>query len=308
MKTILVTGSNGLLGQKLTVIYGGRQDIRFIATGRGKNRYPESTGFVYEEMDITNKNQVMNVINRYQPDCIIHTAAMTNVDECELKQDECLRQNVDAVRNVAVASAATGAHLIHLSTDFIFDGKDGPYREEAEPNPLSFYGQSKLDAEKIIMEICPKWAIARTVLVYGLVADMSRSNIMLWAKDALEKKKAIKVVNDQFRTPTLAEDLAVGCSLIEAREATGIFNISGKDFMSIYELVERVASYFGLEMDHVEQVNSLTLSQPAKRPPVTGFDISKARKVLGYEPHSFEDGIAIVQAQFDKFSNGGATL
>jgi dTDP-4-dehydrorhamnose reductase len=211
------------------------------------------------------------------------------------------------VRYVVNAANKVNAHLIHLSTDFIFDGTAGPYKEDALPNPLSFYGESKLKAEEIIKENCKNWAMARTVLVYGLVADMSRSNIVLWAKDALENKKAIKVVDDQFRTPTLAEDLALGCSLIEKHNAQGIFNISGKDFMSIYELVERVAKYFNLSMENVEKTNSLTLKQPAKRPPITGFDISKAQNELGYQPHSFEEGIGFVQKQFDKFTQAKAT-
>ncbi len=307
MKRILVTGSNGLLGQKLTELYLKNSEVELIATGRGADRYPIKGGYTYETMNIEDAQEVMRVVEHYKPDCIIHTAAMTNVDECELNHAGCVSQNIEAVRYVVNAANKVNAHLIHLSTDFIFDGTAGPYKEDALPNPLSFYGESKLKAEEIIKENCKNWAMARTVLVYGLVADMSRSNIVLWAKDALENKKAIKVVDDQFRTPTLAEDLALGCSLIEKHHAQGIFNISGKDFMSIYELVERVAKYFNLSMENVEKTNSLTLKQPAKRPPITGFDISKAQNELGYQPHSFEEGIGFVQKQFDKFTQAKAT-
>lgn len=307
MKRVLVTGSNGLLGQKLTELYLKNAEVELIATGRGADRYPFKSGYKYETMNIEDAQEVMRVVEHYKPDCIIHTAAMTNVDECELNHAGCISQNIEAVRNIVNAANKVNAHLIHLSTDFIFDGTAGPYKEEALPNPLSFYGESKLKAEEIIKENSKNWAMARTVLVYGLVADMSRSNIVLWAKDALENKKAIKVVDDQFRTPTLAEDLALGCSLIEKHNAHGIFNISGKDFMSIYELVERVAKYFNLSMENVEKTNSLTLKQPAKRPPITGFDISKAQNDLGYQPHSFEEGIGFVQKQFDKFTQAKAT-
>lgn len=306
-KKILVTGSNGLLGQKLTDLYLTIPTVDLIATGRGEDRYPLKQGYMYAELDITNKQQVYEVIEKYIPDCIIHTAAMTNVDACELDHEACVLQNIEAVKNVVDAAKNTNAHLIHLSTDFIFDGKDGPYKEDAKPNPLSFYGDSKLKAEQIVMNGSDNWAIARTVLVYGLVADMSRTNIVLWAKDALENKKPIKVVDDQYRTPTLAEDLAMGCRLLEMHEARGIYNISGKDYMNIYELVSRVAKYFGFEMDNVTRVNSDTLSQPAKRPPVTGFDISKAKKELGYNPHSFEEGIEMVQKQFENFTGIKAT-
>ncbi len=307
MKTVLVTGSNGLLGQKLTDLYLQNLEVKLIATGRGINRHPIKQGYTYSELDITNPQQVQQVIEKYLPDCIIHTAAMTNVDACELDHKACVLQNIRAVENVVNAAKNVNAHLIHLSTDFIFDGTAGPYKEDATPHPLSFYGDSKLQAEQIVMNGSDNWAIARTVLVYGLVADMSRSNIVLWAKDALENRKPIKVVDDQYRTPTLAEDLAIGCCLLEQHEAKGIYNISGKDYMNIYELVSRVANYFGYEMDNVTKVNSDTLSQPAKRPPVTGFDISKAMKELQYNPHSFEEGIEIVQKQFENFTGLKAT-
>lgn len=303
MKRVLVTGSNGLLGQKLTDIYRTVENVELIATGRGTDRYPEKNGYEYVSLDITNAKEVNSIFNTYKPDCVIHTAAMTNVDACELDHDACVLQNIEAVKIVTEAAEAIKAHLIHLSTDFIFDGVDGPYKEDATPNPLSFYGDSKLKGEEIVMVGSSNYAIARTVLVYGLVADMSRTNIVLWAKDALENRKTINVVDDQYRTPTLAEDLAMGCRLIELHKATGIYNISGKDYMNIFELVEQVAAYFKLPMDLVGRVSSLTLNQPAKRPPVSGFIIDKAVKELGYNPHSFAEGIAIIQQQFESFNS-----
>lgn len=299
-KRVLVTGSNGLLGQKLTDLYVGLHDIDFYATARGKNRHPLNTGYTYLELDITNHAQVHGVIKEVHPDTIIHTAAMTNVDACELDHNTCDLLNIQAVEYLVEAANAVDAHFIKLSTDFIFDGKNGPYKEEDTPNPISYYGNSKLIGEGIVTSTAKKWAIARTVLVYGLVADMSRSNIVLWAKGALEKGNPINVVDDQFRSPTLAEDLAMGCRLIEQKEAEGIFNISGKNFMSIIELVERVADYFNLNKSIINRVSSATLNQPAKRPPITGFDLTKSREVLGYNPHSFEEGIALLMSQLNQ--------
>jgi len=298
MKTVLVTGSNGLLGQKLTDIYATKQDVKLIATGRGENRHPLKSGYTYEVMDITNREQVFEVIGKHKPDCIIHGAAMTNVDACELDPEACQLQNVKSTQNLVDAIADIDCHFVFVSTDFIFDGTSGPYKEDDEPNPLSIYGQSKLDGERYVQSNCKRWAIARTVLVYGLVADMSRSNIVLWARESLANKKAINVVDDQFRSPTLAEDLAAGCILIENQEAEGIFNISGKDQMSIYELVQRVANYFGLSMDTVSKIDSVSLNQPAKRPPITGFDLSKSNAELGYNPYSFDEGIRIIYEQY----------
>jgi len=297
MKKVLITGSNGLLGQKLIELYLKAEDISLIATARGANRYPIKDGYIYAEMDVTDAKNVMDVVTLHQPDTIIHTAAMTNVDTCEADKAGAERLNVDAVEYVVEAANAVNAHLIHLSTDFIFDGEAGPYTEEAAADPVSYYGETKLAAENMVKNQCNKWSIARTILVYGLVHDMSRSNIVLWAKGALEKGQPINVVNDQVRSPTLAEDLAIGCQLIEQQEAEGVFNISGKDQMSIVEIVERVADYFKLDKSIITQVSSETLNQAAKRPPITGFDLTKSREVLGYNPRSFEEGIAVLMEQ-----------
>ena len=296
MKKVLITGANGLLGQKLIDVYS-KKNILFYPTARGECRHPLKDELNYIELDITKKDQVMEVILRVKPDCIINTAAMTNVDACESDKEGCTDLNVKAVDYLVAAANAVNAHFIHLSTDFIFDGKYGPYKEEDKPNPLSFYGESKLLGENIVTEKCKKWSIARTVLVYGLVHDMSRSNIVLWAKGALEKKQEITVVDDQYRTPTLAEDLANGVYLIENSENEGVFNISGKDFMNIYELVERVAKHFNFNMDKVKKIKSDTLNQAAKRPPITGFNLEKSRNILGYVPHSFEEGMEVLMSQ-----------
>lgn len=297
MKKILITGSNGLLGQKLIDLYLKNSDVKLIATARGINRYPKDDGYEYAIMDITSFEQVQEVIKKYKPHCIINTAAMTNVDQCEEDMVGAKNLNINAVSHLIDAANQVDAHFIQLSTDFIFDGKAGPYKEDDKPNPLSFYGKTKLEAEKIIRAKSNKWSIIRTILVYGIVHDMSRSNIVLWAKNALEKGQPMKIVDDQFRSPTLAEDLAIGCQLVEQREAEGIYNISGKDQMSIVSLVERVADYFKLDKTSIERVSSSTLNQPAKRPPITGFNLEKSIKELGYNPHSFEEGIELLMRQ-----------
>jgi dTDP-4-dehydrorhamnose reductase len=222
---------------------------------------------------------------------------MTNVDQCETEKEACWQQNVSAVQYLVEAAEKHKSFLIHLSTDFIFDGKGGPYDEMAKPAPLSYYGESKLAAEKIVLKCKAKWAIARTVLVYGVAHDMSRSNIILWVKKNLEDGKTIQVVNDQFRTPTLAEDLAMGCYLIMENGAKGIYNISGKEMLTPYEMAIKTADYFKLDKKLINKTDSTKFSQPAKRPLKTGFIIQKAVEDLGYDPHSFEEGIKLVAEQ-----------
>lgn len=300
MKKILITGSNGLLGQKLIYALLKRDDVAVVATSSGPNRMVRTEGYKYESLDITNKEAVETVMLKYSPDVVINTAAMTNVDACETKREECWAVNVTAVQNFVDVIAATksGCHFIHLSTDFIFDGHKGTeYVETDEPNPLSYYALSKAESEKILIKSSINWSIARTIIVYGIVDNMSRSNIVLWAKDALTKGQKINVVDDQFRSPTLAEDLAYGCILIADKKAKGIFHLSGPKTMSILELVYAVADHWDLDKSLITPSKSDNLNQAAKRPPRTGFDISKARKELGYEPHTFEEGLKILDGQ-----------
>lgn len=301
---ILITGSNGLLGQKLVYKLRSNDSVQCIATARGANRLIKQDGYLYDTLDITDKSNVETVFAKHLPDVVINTAAMTNVDACETERDACWAMNVTAVDNQVQTLEALkkkhsgyNPHFIHLSTDFIFDGTRGPLDELEAPNPLSYYADSKLAAEKIVQAADLDWAIARTVLVYGIVDNMSRSNIVLWVKSNLEQGKTINVVDDQFRTPTLAEDLADGCLLIAKKRAVGIYNISGKDFYSILELATVVADYYGLDKSLIKPSKSADIKQPAKRPPITGFIIDKAIHDLGYAPHSFTEGIRMLEEQ-----------
>jgi dTDP-4-dehydrorhamnose reductase len=297
MKRILVTGSNGLLGQKLTERILKKCDFDLIATGKGANRYPITTGYTYAEMDVLDPLNVKSVIQQYLPDAIIHTAAMINVDTCEENKALALALNVEAVQTLISLCEQHNIQLIHLSTDFIFDGADGPYTEEALPNPLSYYGETKLKAEELLKNSNVHWAVLRTILVYGIVSDMSRSNIVLWAKNALEKGAPLQIVNDQWRMPTLAEDLAEICLLAVEKSARGIYNASGMDMMSISELVGKVADYWHLDKNLINEVSGATLKQKARRPARTGFDLSKSIQDLGYKPHSFQEGLALLDSQ-----------
>lgn len=301
---ILITGSNGLLGQKLVYKLRNKKGVECIATARGDNRLVQRDGYSYDSLDITNEKNVQDIFSKYLPDVIINTAAQTNVDACETDREGSWLMNatavdyqVKALEHLQKENRNYKPHFIHLSTDFIFDGTHGPLDENEKPNPLSYYAEGKLEAEKIVQASSLDWAIARTVLVYGIVDNMSRSNIVLWVKSNLEQGKTINVVDDQFRTPTLAEDLADGCILIAEKHAKGIYNISGKNFYSILELAGVVADYYGLDKSLIKPSKSADIKQPAKRPPVTGFIIDKAINDLGYNPHSFTEGIKILEDQ-----------
>lgn len=293
---ILITGSNGLLGQKLVELLSRKDEVELFATARGRNRL-KSGNYLYYRMDITNDEQVNEIFDAVNPDIVIHTAAMTNVDECEQNHQEAYKANVEAVEHIISACEKHNTFLVHVSTDFIFNGEKGPLTEEEEPQPVNYYGETKLISEEKVKESNLDWAIARTVLVYGIAQDMSRSNIILWVKNSLEEGKEIQVVDDQHRTPTLAEDLAMGCWLIAINKAQGVYNISGKDMLTPYEMAEQAAEIFNLDTSTMSKADSTIFKQPAKRPPKTGFVIEKAEKELGYQPHSFRQGLLVLKKQ-----------
>jgi len=296
---ILVTGSNGLLGQKLISLLDNDSTINLVATARHHLSYPLSRG-IYSPLDITRQDDVQRVMALHKPDVIINTAAMTQVDQCETEKEACWLANVTAVEYLVRACERFGSRLIHISTDFIFDGSHGPLAENELPGPVNFYGESKLAGEQIVQQSKLQWSIIRTVLVYGITTDLSRSNIVLWVKKSLEEGKTIKVVNDQWRTPTLAEDLAMGCYLIATKNATGIYHISGEEMMTPLDIAIKTAEYFNLDQKLIKATDSSKFKQPAARPLKTGFNISKAKTALGYKPHSFTEGLAILAGQIRK--------
>ena len=294
-KKILITGSNGLLGQKLVLSL--RDNYEVLATSIGVCRMNDKSGFAYQNLNVTNEQAVRKIVLGFRPDAIINTAAMTNVDACEDDQDACDNLNVFAVQYLADACAELGAHLVHISTDFIFDGEDGPYTEEDQANPLSYYGLSKWKSEQILQKHSCDWAILRTIIIYGTADNLSRENIVLWGRVALKKGNPLNIIDDQFRSPTLVEDLAQACVIAVEKRAKGVYNVSGKDIMSILEMVERMADFYGCDKSIINRISTATLNQKAKRPLKTGFILEKSIKQLAYQPHSFEEGLAIVEQQ-----------
>lgn len=289
---ILITGANGLLGQHL-IKHLLEQQHTVIATSKGPSRLPfaENEQYSYHQLDITDGPAVNSLLHRFHPHAILHAAAMTQVDVCEENKIDCWNVNVTATRFVLDAAKEIGAKVIYLSTDFVFDGLHGPYAEDAAPNPVNYYGSSKWGAEKAVIESGLQWVIIRTVLVTGNPLSGTRQNIITWVKDKLEKGEKIKVVDDQYRTPTFVEDLVQGILLVIEKNAQGIFHISGKDSLTPYSIAIETARILKLDESLIEKTDSPSLSQLATRPPRTIFVIEKAKKELGYKPHSFQESL-----------------
>ncbi|HEX5024774.1 MAG TPA: SDR family oxidoreductase [Agriterribacter sp.] len=289
---ILITGANGLLGQ-YAVKRLAAAGHRIIATGRGSCRLLPGDERVVEyfSMDITGRDEVIKSVSDISPEIIVHAAAMAQPDACELDKEACHATNTLATQYFCEAAERVRAKLIYISTDFVFSGDDGPYRETDATGPVNYYGSSKLTAEQIVQQSKTQWCIIRTVLVYGNILSGTRSNVVTWVKDNLENGKPIKVVSDQLRTPTYVDDLAKSIELAIEKNARGIYHISGREVLTPYEMAIQVADYFGLDKSLMEKVDASVFSQPAQRPLKTGFIIEKAENDLGYRPLSFMEGI-----------------
>jgi len=299
-KKVVITGSNGLLGQKLVKLFRSKPGYEVHALSRGENRMLSDAGYTYYSIDLLDTARLRECILGIEPHVLIHTAAMTNVDACEQQQEECRRLNVDMVREIVALCRETEAHLVHLSTDFIFNGeKGGVYTEDDTPDPVNFYGQTKLQSEEIVRASGVRHTILRTILVYGSVDRKDRSNIVLWVKQSLEQGKDINVVTDQLRMPTFAEDLAEACWLAVSRPAYGVYNVSSAELMSIYEIALAVAEAYGLDTSLIHPVKTAELKLPADRPASTGFDLSRSIRDLGLPVHSFKERLQVYKDQYD---------
>ncbi len=288
---ILVTGANGFLGYYLTESLL-RKSYQVIATGKGPSRLPFETleNFTYAEMDFTDPFQVHDIFERHRPGIVIHAGAISKVDECEMNQWEAYRVNTESTVTLLFNAEESKSFFFFISTDFVFDGERGMYKEDDQPNPVNFYGKTKLEAENAVKEYAHDWAIVRTVLVYGK-PQLNRSNILTVVKEKLEKGERYNVVDDQVRTPTYVGDLVDGIITILERKAKGIYHLSGPDIWTPYQMAIRTAEYLDLDSSLINRVTAAGFTQPGKRPPKTGFNIDKAKRLLGYNPIPFEEGL-----------------
>lgn len=287
MIKVVITGSNGLLGQTLlNLLLLEKEKYQVFGFSRGINRSGRED-FTYTSIDITREVELKKKLTKIQPNFIINTAAMTQVDDCENNKAGCDLLNVTVVKWLLETSKALNAHLIHLSTDFVFDGKKGNYKETDIANPLSYYGLSKLKSEEILINSTIEFTILRTILVYGKVFDMSRTNIVLWVKEMLESGKEITIVDDQFRAPTYVEDLALACKISMVKKAKGIYHISSNTVLSVFEIAQQIAETFNLDKSLIKSISTLNLNQTAPRPAKTGFNLLKTNTELGFYPKSF---------------------
>ncbi|HEU0111735.1 MAG TPA: SDR family oxidoreductase [Flavisolibacter sp.] len=289
MQTILITGANGFIGNYL--IEQLSAEYLVIATGKGVCRFSfQHENLFYRSMDFTDPEKVKIIFDEFSPHFVIHCGAMSKPDDCELNKELAYLVNVQGTKILLERSKDYGSFFIQLSTDFIFKGDKGMYMEEDLPAPVNYYGETKLQAEKLVKAYPFDWTIVRTVLVYGNPRN-GRQNILSGSFKTLLEGKELRIFDDQVRNPTYVEDVVIAIYNIIKKRVTGIMHISGSDILTPYQMVVAMANYLDLDATLVKRITAPDLVQPAQRPLKTGFDISKAKAILDYQPTSFAEGL-----------------
>lgn len=292
---ILITGSNGLLGQAVTTIFTRETDFQLMLTSV-ENEPFQNTKAEYRKLDITNKDNVKKIVAGFQPEVIINCAAFTDVDRCESEREACWKLNVDAVKNLIIASRINNSKIIHISTDYVFDGKNGPYDEQQKPNPVSFYGRSKLASENALTLSGVNNVILRTIVLYGTGIKV-KSNFALWMINKLKNGEPVNIVTDQFGNATLADDLAYAILKVTEKDLKGIYNIAGKDIISRYDFAMNLCEVFGYNKELVYPILTSELNQPAPRPLKSGLITLKAETELGINFMDSKEGLQVLKYQ-----------
>jgi dTDP-4-dehydrorhamnose reductase len=287
---ILVTGASGLLGQKVVEVFKRESEYELLSCDLVGNKDDAMT------LDITDHHNVMEVVGSYKPSVIVNAAAFTNVDLAETEKEVAYKINATAVGYLADAANVFNAKLVHISTDYVFDGKNGNYSEESLPNPISYYGKSKLAGENLIISKLQDHAILRTQVLYGFGRNIKK-NFVLWVVEQLSKHENIRIVDDQIGNPTLADELAFAILKVCQKNATGLYHVSGFETISRYEFASRIVEVFGLDFSLVKRSKSSELVQSARRPMNSSFICLKAQTELGVNMPSVSDSLSQMRQQ-----------
>jgi len=256
------------------------------------------------QIDITDLKALKKFFSSEKPEVVFHTAALTNVDKNETDPALAQQVNVLGTKNIGLAAKKAKACVVYVSTDFVFDGKKGMYKETDKPNPLSVYGKTKLDSEKELAATGAEHAIVRTAVLYG--SYRLRFNFVTWVIDSLRAKKPMTLVNDQFNSPTLADDLANVLLKIYESKKRELFHTGGSERINRYDFGLRIAKVMGLDPSPISAITTDKLDLKAKRPMDGSLDVTKVAKVIGHKMMNIGQGLSIVKAQELKLGPGGS--
>lgn len=287
-KRLLIFGANGMLGQRLIEFYSKQPNIQLLACSMEEEAVFED--IEYRQADITHRDEVKDLVYDFYPDVIVNAAAYTNVDLSETERELAWKTNVKAVEYIAEVSRVIDSHIVHISSDYVFDGTKGPYSEKDKPNPLGYYARTKLASENVLQISGTFNTILRTNVLYG-IAHHSRPDFVRWVVNSLHDEKKIRIVTDQFNNPTFIDDLVQAISKVIEYKKFGIFNIGGKEFLSRFDFTMKIVDFFYLDKNLVLPITTKELNQVAPRPLKSGLIILKAQTELGYKPHSIDGSL-----------------
>jgi len=297
MLKVLIFGSNGLLGQSLVRRFA--KDYEVLAVSRNSKNMNPVENVNYFQVDMINRQKTTEFLLSNKPNIIINAAAFTDVDGCEKDKELCWNTNVRAVENIIDAAHTFSPILVHVSTDYVFDGSSGGYRETDEVNPLGDYARSKMAAENIVVSSRLEYIIARTQVLYGYGNGINL-NFATWVVSRLSAKKSIRVVVDQIGNPTYVDDLSESIKRLLEKKEHGLFHTSGSEAISRYDFALKIAKVFSFDASLIEKIVTSELNQIAPRPMNSSFLIDKLVNKIDWEPGNLLSGLQRLKIELDK--------
>lgn len=291
---LLVTGASGLLGHRVAQL-ALKKDYEVHSIYK---EHPANIGNPIK-LDLTDQSEVFKAISRLKPDAVIHTAAYTDVDGCEVNKNLAWKVNAEATKHIAMASTSIGSHLTYISTDYVFDGEKGLYSEDDTPNPISYYGYTKLKGEEFVKKHAKEWCIVRASVIYGW-GRAHKPNFATWLINNLSQEKEVKILTDQYVSPTLNTNLTEMLLEITERKIAGTLHTAGATRVSRHEFALKLAEVFNLNKDLIKPATINEMTWRAKRPKDSSLNVSKARALLNAKPLKLNQALAIMRSEATK--------
>lgn len=283
---ILIIGASGLLGHRIAQL-ALTKDYEVYST---YNENPTNQGIPIKLDLCARENQIEDLIHRLKPEVTIHTAAYTNVDGCEIKRDLAWKINAEATRHVAMAIAKEDSHLIYVSTDYVFDGEKGLYSEEDLPNPISYYGYTKLKGEEFVCQSNKRWCIVRPSVIYGW-GPTHKKNFATWVMTNINRGQEVRVVTNQYVSPTFNSSFAMIILEIAERRITGFLHAAGSTRINRHDFALRLAEVFDLDTRLIKPAKMDELAWKADRPKDSSLNVEKALALLNQKPLQLDQSL-----------------
>ncbi len=287
IKKILVTGSAGLIGTQIVKDLLDNHKQVYSCYNKTKPKLG-----IITHLDLTKKDDIVNTMNRIKPDVVIHLGAMTDVELCETETELAKKINTDATEILALESEKYNTFFVYMSTDYVFDGKVGMKKENDEPNPINFYGKSKLDGERVFKKITTPNVIVRTSTPFGI--HSKKTSFPIWVKKNLELEKEISVVVDQYTSPSYVPNISKMIIEIIERKITGIIHLAGATKISRYDFAVQISKIINANKQFLKLTKMDQMDWKAQRPADSSLSVSKANKILKNKPEKIEDSLKLL--------------